>query len=98
MNDLTQIIQTQKRNKRTITPNDLKIMLDLIAEHQLNQDTDTIRVYPDNAFVPRSYKWRATTQCLHATRNKIGDFDLQMYTVDAHRPNGQGPKVTINGR
>jgi hypothetical protein len=65
---------------------------------QADENIKTIRVYPDHAFVPNAYKYRAETTALHATRGEDGTWTIASVLVDAHRPHGSGPKITHNGR
>lgn len=87
-----------KKHNRIITQSEIDKIIDLIAEHKDDEKAVTIRVYPADAFVPNSYKYRAETLCLQAVRHVDGSYVVAVISVDAHRSNGRGAHVTINGK
>lgn len=86
-----------KNKNRIAKQEDIDLFRQVFADHENNETTKTVRVYPRYAFVPNAYKYRADVTVIEATRNETG-WNIAVRRVDAHRPHGQGPRVTINGR
>lgn len=88
-----------KRRNRIITQDDICLFQSLVDQHTANPTTLTIRVYPPYSFVPKGYDYPAQTSCLIATREtSLQQWTIICCTVDARRPYGKGPRITINGR
>jgi len=86
------------RTIRMLTTQDIELFEHTFAEHKNDMNIRSIRVYPDHAFVPRSYKCIAKIPTIWAVRDNEGNWQISARLVDAHHPNGRGPRVTINGR
>lgn len=70
-----------------------------LMESMINEaapTTNEIRIY--GGFVANSYKWKASTALIVATRNDAGEWTVTGRAVDAKRPYGSGAHVTVNGR
>lgn len=88
-----------KRKTRIIKTSDIEYFENLFNERKDDPAVKTIRVYPDDAFVPNSYKYRAEVTIIQATRNnETGEWLVGAGVVDAKRSHARGAKVTINGR
>ncbi len=87
-----------KRKDRVITPADVDLFIETFEERKDDAEAKMIRVYPALAFVPNAYKWRADVTVLYATRDSEGNWITGAMLVDAHRPKGNGPRVTVNNR
>ena len=81
-----------KSRARCLTRDDASAWIDTMRS---NPDANTVRIYADGGdFVPNSYKWGASITCID--KGLLG-MPL-VHRVDAHRRNGCGAALTINGR
>lgn len=85
------------RRTRIIGQDEIARMAIEIARADNKAEVTLIRVYSYSGFVPRSYKARADITVLEAIRSPPG-WNIRAIVTDAHRKNGVGAIVTLNGR
>ena len=83
--------------KRIIREEDIQLFLSELETNNNNDSVRTIRVYPRDAFVSRSYSFQANCVCLEALKYDNG-WNVAAIRRDAHRQFGKGKRITINGQ
>lgn len=84
-----------RRRTRIISAPEIARMATEIAK--ADKKINIIRVYSYSGFVPHAYKARAYITALEAIRTPAG-WSIRAIVADAHRKNGVGAIVTLNGR